>query len=68
VKKIILVILLCNFGCAGLNHDMIANALNNADEQLVKDCKCKKEKKKSSKLDPRFSPDLYDDEDSFNEN
>ena len=67
MKKIILVILACNFGCAGLNHDMLTNSLNNSDEQLREcKCECKKEKNKSSKLDPRFSLDLYDD--LFDEN
>ena len=52
MKKIIVLMWLCSTGCAGLNQDMLASALNNADEQLVKECSCKKykkTKKKSSK-------------------
>ncbi len=53
MKKIIMLLLLCNVGCAGLNHNMLANSLNNADEQLKKECECEceKTKKKSQNTD-----------------
>jgi hypothetical protein len=46
MKKIMFIVLLCNIGCAGLNHDMLANALNNADEQLEKERECERKKTK----------------------
>jgi hypothetical protein len=62
MKKILLVMLFCNFGCAGLNHDMLANALNNADEQLKKECECecKKTKKKNQRIN-MAKYEIFDD-------
>ena len=62
MKKILLVILACNFGCAGLNHDMLANALNNADEQSQRErgCECKKTKKKNQRIN-MAKYEIFDD-------
>ena len=64
--RIFAILLLLTTGCAGLNHDMMANALNNADEQKCS-CACRKNvKKKSSQrnLDKYF---LFDDIESLEE-
>jgi len=58
--RVFIAMLLLTTGCAGLNHDMVASALNNADEQK-RSCVCRKNVKKrpsQSDLDRYF---LFDD-------
>jgi len=59
--RVFIAMLLLTTGCAGLNHDMVASALNNADEQKCS-CSCREKAKKKpsqSDLDRYF---LFDEE------